>query len=113
MKTKYWMTAVSAALAIGMFLMPPSADAGRFRGANAGSGEYLIDTDGDGVGDERPTPGTGMGAGAAENFVDADGNGICDTFEDGGQQLNDGTGIDEAVAEKVQMQSRQRHRGTR
>lgn len=108
MKAKTWITAVSATLAIGMFLMPQSADAGRFRGADAGSGAYLIDTDGDGVGDTRPTPGTGMGAGA-ENFVDLDGNGICDTYESGGLQVNDGSGS--AAAAKVQ--SRKRSRGAR
>ncbi|MBN2644562.1 MAG: hypothetical protein JXR59_03690 [Desulfuromonadaceae bacterium] len=71
------------------------AAASQFRGSNAGSGDclYLIDTDGDGVVDSRPTPGTGLGANAA-NFVDADNDGICDTYAAGGDQLllQDGSG---------------------
>ncbi len=81
------------ALAMGIALAPLSADAGRFRGANAGSGAgaYLVDTDGDGIGDTRPTRGTGQGANVAK-FVDLNKDGICDTFEDGSQQLLDGSG---------------------
>lgn len=79
------------ALAAAIFFAPMTADAGRFRGAGDGAGTYLIDTDGDGIGDTRPAPGSGMGRNAA-NFVDTDGNGLCDTYEAGGQQLLDGSG---------------------
>lgn len=79
------------ALAVGIFLTPMNADAGRFRGASSGSGAYMVDTDGDGVVDSRPTAGTGAGANATA-FVDADGDGICDTYAAGGVRLLDGTG---------------------
>lgn len=78
--------AMIAAMAI-----PSLATASRFRGANAGTGTYMVDTDGDGIGDTRPERGTGMGAGA-ENFVDLDNDGVCDTYAAGGEQLLDGSG---------------------
>lgn len=91
MKTKTLFTFAALALTAGLFLAPMDADAGRFRGAGSGTGAYLVDTNGDGVPDSRPTKGTGMGANAL-NFVDTNGNGVCDTFEAGGQQLLDGSG---------------------
>ncbi len=79
--------ALVAAIAI-----PSFASASRLRGASIGGGTYLIDTDGDGIGDTRPEPGTGMGAGAAAgNFIDADNDGVCDTFAEGGDRLLDGS----------------------
>jgi len=85
------MTLTGIALLAALVMAPVNADAGRFRGAGGGTGIHLIDTDGDGVGDTRPTPGTGMGANAV-NFVDADGDGVCDTYAAGGQNLQDGSG---------------------
>lgn len=79
------------ALAVGVFLTPMSADAGRFRGTGGGSGTYLVDTNGDGIGDSRPTPGTGAGANATA-FVDANADGVCDTLAAGGTQQLDGSG---------------------
>lgn len=89
--SKSMLKLTGLALAVGMFVAPMTADAGRFRGAGSGSGTYMIDTDGDGIGDTRPTPGTVTGANAA-NFVDADGDGICDTSATGGVPLLDGSG---------------------
>ena len=74
--------------------------ASQFRGSLGGSGLYLIDSDGDGIGDARPTPGTGQGA-AATNFIDADNNGLCDTYEAGGQQLLDGSGAAAALGQRA------------
>ncbi|MGD9848566.1 MAG: hypothetical protein AB7T15_05705 [Desulfuromonas sp.] len=74
--------------------------ASQFRGSLGGSGLYLIDSDGDGIGDARPTPGTGQGV-AATNFVDADNNGLCDTYEAGGQQLLDGSGAAAALGQRA------------
>jgi hypothetical protein len=83
--------AMIAAMAI-----PSLATASRFRGADAGTGIYMVDTDGDGIGDTRPERGTGMGAGA-ENFVDLDNDGVCDTYAEGGEQLLDGSQADIAL----------------
>lgn len=92
MKTCKNIVAVTGlALAIGVFLTPMSADAGRFRGAGGGSGAYLVDTNGDGIGDSRPTPGSGTGVNATA-FVDANEDGVCDTMAAGGTQLLDGSG---------------------
>ncbi|PLX94675.1 MAG: hypothetical protein C0620_05550 [Desulfuromonas sp.] len=97
----------AAVLMIAVTSLPYTADASsRFRGDNAGTGLYLIDTDGDGVGDTRPEPGTGMGANAT-NFVDADGDGVCDTYAAGGQQLLDGSGVSE---DALQLQTQERIR---
>lgn len=79
------------AIVAGLIFSPICASAGQFRGANAGDGQYLIDLDGDGIGDVQPAPGTGAGRGA-ENFIDTDNNGICDTYENGGLNIQDGSG---------------------
>jgi hypothetical protein len=88
--TSYTKKTIVIALIAAMGI-PSLATASRFRGANAGTGIYMVDTDGDGIGDTRPERGTGMGAGSA-NFVDLDNDGVCDTFAAGGEQLLDGSG---------------------
>jgi len=79
------------AIVAGLIFSPFCTSAGQFRGANYGDGQYLIDLDGDGIGDVQPEPGTGAGRGA-DNFIDTDNNGICDTYENGGLNLQDGSG---------------------
>nr|WP_320049284.1 hypothetical protein [uncultured Desulfuromonas sp.] len=93
----------AAVLMLAVTSLPYTADASsRFRGESAGTGLYLVDTDGDGIGDTRPEPGTGIGANATE-FVDADGDGICDTYAEGGEQLLDGSGAAEAAQSGMRM----------
>lgn len=93
--------------------IPSFASASRFRGADIGGGAYLIDTTGDGVGDTRPQPGTGMGAGAAAgNFVDADNDGICDTFAAGGKRVLDGS-VRTNIAEMRQIRQERQIRQAR
>jgi len=106
---KALIIALIAAVAI-----PSLASASRFRGSNIGGGTYLIDTTGDGIGDTRPEPGTGMGAGAAtDNFVDADNDGIadawsgCDTFAEGGDRLLDGSARPDIAEMRSVRQERQ------
>lgn len=110
MKLSTALTKLSAAaLVLALTSLPLTAEASsRFRGDGAGTGLYLVDTDGDGIGDTRPEPGTGMGANAG-SFIDADDNGVCDTYEAGGQQLLDGSGVPEDAI-KTQLQIKERIR---
>jgi len=86
---------LAIALVVALASVPFIASAGQFRGAGAmqglGMGANLIDTDGDGIGDTRPVPGTGTGQNA-EDFIDADEDGVCDFYIDGSSQLRDGSG---------------------
>ena len=79
-------------LAIGLLVLPMNADAGRFRGAQggtgAGGGANFVDANGDGVCDYY---GTGVGGGGA-NFVDADGNGVCDYYDTNAAGYTDANG---------------------
>ena len=104
MKTTLTKFAV-VTLAIALFTLPAHVEASQFRGADGGTCLNMIDTDGDGIGDTRPEPGTGVGA-AATNFVDADENGLCDTYEAGGQQLLDGSGSLDATTTRIQTGAR-------
>ncbi len=45
------------AIVAGLIFSPICASAGQFRDANSGAGQYLIDLDGDGIGDAQPAPG--------------------------------------------------------
>lgn len=108
MKTTLTKFAV-ATLAIALFTVPAHVEAAQFRGADGGTCLNMIDSDGDGIGDTRPQPGTGVGA-AATNFVDADGNGLCDTYEAGGKQMLDGSGSLDATQNRMQTRARKGQR---
>jgi len=96
---------IVATLAIALFTLPAHVEASQFRGADGGTCLNMIDTDGDGIGDARPEPGTGAGV-ASSNFVDADNNGLCDTYEAGGEQMLDGTGSLDATRSRIQSRTR-------
>lgn len=98
---------IVATLAIALFTLPAQIEASQFRGADGGTCLNMIDTDGDGIGDTRPEPGTGAGV-ASSNFVDADENGLCDTYEAGGEQMLDGTGSLDATRNRIQTRTRTR-----
>lgn len=106
MKTTLTKFAV-ATLAIALFTLPAHVEASQFRGADGGTCLNMIDTDGDGIGDTRPEPGTGVGA-AASSFVDADADGVCDTYVEGGQQILDGSGSLDATRNRIQTRTRTR-----